>query len=406
MMKKILILGLCMCSLAAFAQQLILPKDSSFYLKFSGYVQSQLSVGGKDATLNVGAAKSNEDADYILRMGLRRARLKLTTGTAYGMLNVEVNAAESGVSLLDAYLRVHTKDQMFMLQVGVWGRNFGFELNNPSVSIETMERSFVGDYMFPGLKDVGAKFVFSGKKNTAFSGFKAELAALNGNGIGKDCDNAKDIVLHLTNKWQFNDKTSLNVGASYYEGFVLLANDTAKHYKIGANDAFEQTSTKAGHYVSRRYVGMETQLVNKNKWGRTQFRMEVSTGVQPSEHGSNESLKSGKKYEKHLYSRNYLGGHAWLIHDIATTKLSLVCRYDYFDGNLKVSGNELSTAKGHTYADTQRTAVEAGVMWRPFANTLVHAAYIFNFNETSPTLVDATKDRNDDVFSLRLTYRF
>jgi hypothetical protein len=145
--------------------------DNLNKLKISGYIQSDLQFGQKDASLKVGTAKSSTEDNYT-RIGLRRGRLKFTYSDLFeGAPNTAVaqfEMTEKAVEVKELYFSVTEPwTRWVSLQAGVANRPFGYEIPYSSSSLETPERSTACNLLFPNEVDLGGMLTIQAPKDHA-----------------------------------------------------------------------------------------------------------------------------------------------------------------------------------------------------------------------------------------------
>jgi len=93
------------------------------------------------------------------------------------------------------------------------------------------------------------------------------------------------------------------------------------------------------------------------------------------------------------------------VQNLGKLPLAAVLKYDWYDPNTDVSGNDIGqnhTAKGNIAQNT----FGFGMLWNMNASLPLQAYYEVNGNEKTDHLARFETDRNDDVFTLRLQYKF
>ena len=163
--------------------------------------------------------------------------------------------------------------------------------------------------------------------------------------------------------------------------------------------------------MKREYIGLDAQFSFKNSWGTTSLRGEGLLGTQPGIAGSSKSpntgTRPGNEPENSLFKRPFIGYFFYLVHDIGTTPFSAVLKYYVYDPNTKLKGNEIGVENSLTSkTDLAQSTLGIGALYRFNKHIRVQAYYEFNFNEKSDFVKGYEKDREDDVFTLRLQYKF
>lgn len=372
--------------------------------KVSGYIQTQYQWGEKDASLKVGAANENPEESFS-RIGIRRGRIKFTyeDGIASGVFQLDMT--EKGVGIKDAYLNV--KDPWIgtmALKAGVFDRPFGYEISYSSSRRESPERSIVFQTLFPEERDLGAMLTLQAPKTSPWNVLKLEGGLFAGNGIKQETDSRLDFIGHLSANKSIGSDIKIGGGVSYYNGGVFEG--TKKIYTMnGSEFIVDSMADNLGKYAKREYVGFDFQFSIMSVLGMTQLRAEYLMGQQPGSSSSSKSPNASTLPTNDTYIRNFTGGYVMLVQDIGQLPFSAVVKYDWSDPNTKVSGDEIGTNKTGK-ADIAQHTFGVGMLWRATNNLRLQTYYELNKNETSNHLSGYDSDRKDDVFTLRLQYKF
>ncbi|MCD7976099.1 MAG: hypothetical protein LUG51_02695 [Tannerellaceae bacterium] len=82
-------------------------------------------------------------------------------------------------------------------------------------------------------------------------------------------------------------------------------------------------------------------------------------------------------------------------------------KYDAYDPNTQVKGNEVGVEGSYTTkTDLAQSTVGVGAIYNLNKHIRLHAYYEFNFNEKSDLIKGYEDNREDNVFTLRLQYKF
>jgi hypothetical protein len=382
-------------------------------LKISGYVQAQYQ---KADTAGIESfAGGNFGSNLDSRFNVRRGRFKLAYTSDFSQYVIQVDVTEKGVGIKDAYA-TFTEPWLQTASVtgGVFDRPFGYEISYSSSNRESPERSRVYQSLFPGEREVGAKLTLMPPKTSRYYFFKIEGGLFNGSGpTAVEFDSYKDFIGHVTLfKNVMNENVSLSGGISYYNGG--WRQNTKYIYKM-AGAGFVKDSTQIGNKVKREYVGIDAQVsIANNPLGITTLRGELIQGQQPGV--SSGSISPTTQPSGDAYVRNMQGGYFYFLQNILETPNQLVFKYDWYDPNTKVSGNEIGVAGSNTSAaDVKYSTIGLGWIYRWNSQIKITAYYDIVTNETSNapaaveknnTLKTWAKDRKDNVFTLRLQYKF
>lgn len=373
-------------------------------LKVSGYIQGQFQWGQEAASLKVGSPNENPENSFN-RIGIRRGRVKFTFEESIAMAVFQLDITDKGeVGIKDAYLNI--KDPWIgsmAFRAGVFDRPFGYEIGYSSSRRESPERSAVFQTLFPDERDLGAMLVLQAPKSSPWSILKLEAGLFSGNGIKKETDNKKDFIGHLSAAKNWSS-VSLSGGMSYYNGRVYQGSQNV--YKMdGKKFVLDDNAGNKGSFAKREYVGFDAQLTVKSTIGATQLRGEYLFGKQPGTSSSTKSPNSSNLPTADTYVRDFRGGYVMLVQDIADTPFAVVGKFDWYDPNTKVSKDQVGI-NGTGKADISRNTLGLGALWNATSSIRVQAYYEFNDNEKTQHIAGFDKNAKDDVFTLRLQYKF
>ena len=384
-------------------------------LKISGYVQMQYQKA------DTAGVSSYAGGDFVSgvdnRMTVRRGRVKFAYDNDGAKVVMLLHITEKGVSLKDAYLSIKEPwANAISLTGGVFSCPFGYEISYSSSRSETPERSRIFQILFPGERDLGASLTIQVPKKSTWNFLKLDLGLFNGNGIAPETDSYKDFIGHLSAiRSSSDDKIMWGLGVSYYDGG--FASKTDKIYSI--NDvngvkAFTASNTQVGNRAKRQYFGLDGQVSYDWFIGITQIRAEYLTGTQPGFVLSSSSLTAAAT--GNIFNRKFNGFYVYFVQNILETPLQAVIKYDVYDPNTEVSGNEIGKAVVGAIAtnatDVRFSTLGLGLNYRFNSNVKVMAYYDIVANGktsniiTSSTLTDLSQDRKDNVFTLRMQYKF
>ncbi|MGV8963120.1 MAG: hypothetical protein ACOH2V_07045 [Candidatus Saccharimonadaceae bacterium] len=373
-------------------------------LKVSGYIQTQFQYGEKDASLKLGAVNENRDKSFN-RIGIRRGRIKFVyeEGITSGIFQLDIT--EKGVGLKDVYLNL--KDPLFgtnALRTGIFDRPFGYEISYSSSRRESPERSTIFQTLFPDERDLGGMVILQASKTSSWNFLKLEAGLFAGNGIKQETDNRKDFIGHLSANKNIGDNAKFGFGVSYYNGGVYQGTENIYTMQdkvfVLNNDAYNK-----GEFAKREYIGFDGQLNMASHMGMTQLRGEYLLGTQPGSKSGSKSPNASALPNTDTYIRNFRGGYAMLVQDLGTLPLSAVIKYDWYDPNSKVSKNEIGQ-NGTDKGDIAYNTIGMGILWRASNNVRLQAYYELANNEKSENLSGNKENLKDNVFTLRLQYKF
>lgn len=391
-------------------------------LKITGYIQAQYQKADTAGIESFAGGNFGKNLDS--RFNVRRGRFKLAYTNELSNYVIQVDVTEKGVGIKDAYASfTEPWLQSLTFTGGVFDRPFGYEISYSSGNRESPERSRIFQTLFPGEREVGAKLTVLPVKTSRYYFFKLEGGVFNGSGpTAVEFDSYKDFIGRLSLFKNLNNESiSLGLGASYYSGG--WRQDTKYIYKLTdvtladntTGKGFYKDSTNVGDKVKREYYGVDAQLTfTNNPLGSTILRGEYIAGKQPGIATSSTSPSAQPTADAYL--RNVSGGYVYLVQNVLRSRHQLVVKYDWYDPNTKVSGNEIGVAGSNTgAADVKFSTLGIGWIYRWNSNVKITAYYDIVNNETSNapaavsknnTVTTWAKDRNDNVFTLRLQYKF
>ncbi len=395
-------------------------------LKISGYVQAQFQASDSMGASSFAGGNFPTNSDK--RFMVRRGRLKAAYDNGLSLFVLQFDVTEKGMGIKDAYMKI-TEPWMnaVSLTTGVFDRPFGFEISYSSSSRETPERTRLFQTIFPGERDLGAKITIQAPKTSKWNFLKIEGGLFNGTGgTASDFDYKKDFIGNIgINKTTKNEKINYAVRASYYNGgyrqptkYIYNGFETLTNGNLGYS--VDSTSTNKGKIAKREYLGADAQINIDFPFGLTSLRGEFIQGTQPGTSATSASPSadpgtitsfnsSGVQVYKNsdTYIRKFNGAYFYFVQNILQTKHQLVLKYDWYDPNTSVSGDEIGKSGSKlNNNDLKYTTIGIGWVYRWDANVKITVYYDLVKNETSKNLTGYTKDLKDNVFTLRIQYKF
>ena len=376
-------------------------------LKVTGYLQVQSQFTD---SLGNPFAGGNFPANTDKRFGVRRGRLKFTYNTLLTSFVAQFDITEKGFATKDIYMVVRDPwTQTASLTAGVFNRPFGYEIAFSSSARESPERARFTQTLFPGERDLGYMLTIQAPKTSPWNIFKIQGGFFAGNGLNPETDKKKDFIGQISlAKSSMDERFRWGIGASYYDGGVYQA--TANVYNMN-NGVYtkDENAVTIGKFAKRQYIGVDAQFAVESPLGITNLRGEYLTGKQPSAAGSPNSFTANPATD--LYLRKVQGSYIYLTQRIAGTKHQFVVKYDIFDPNTSVSGNQIGAGTGTgikttTAGDLKYNTLGIGWIYAYDSTLKLMAYYDMVKNETSSNLAGYSKDLKDNVFTLRLQYKF
>ncbi len=373
-------------------------------LKVSGYIQAQYQWGEKDASLKVGAVNENLNNSFN-RVGIRRGLLKFAYEDGIGLGVFQLDMTEKGVGIKDAYLAI--KDPLWetnSFKAGIFFRPFGNEISYSSSRLESTERSAIVQTLFPEERDLGGMFTLQAAKTSPWNFLKLEAGLFAGNGIKQETDNRKDFIGHLSASKNIGSEAKWGLGVSYYNGGVFQGNKYV-YTMNGKGFVCDSVAENKGKFAKREYIGFDGQFSIMSVLGLTQLRTEYLFGTQPGGKASSKSPNTSVLILTDTYIRNFSGGYIILVQDLGKSPFSAVLKYDLYDPNTKVSGDEIGL-NGTNLVDLAQNTFGFGMLWRINNNLRLQVYYEINKNETTANLTNFKEDIKNDVFTLRMQYKW
>ncbi len=373
-------------------------------LNLSGYIQTQYQWGEGDATLNVGAGNDSYRNSFN-RIGIRRGRLKVAydEGIATGVFQVDIT--EKGIGVKDAYISISSPwIPSNALRAGVFNRPFGYEISNSSSRRESPERSKVFQTLFPDERDMGAMITLQPHSDSFFHFLKLKAGLFAGNGISQETDSRKDFIGQIIANTVIANSIRFDLGFSYYNGGVYQGTENV-YTMSGKQFMLSQDELNIGQYAKREYFGIDIQVSKPTLFGITKLNSEVLFGTQPGSQLNSRSPNSSTLSKHDTYIRNFIGGYLMFVQHISTSPLAIVAKYDWYDPNTKLSGNEIGLHNSHQ-GDIKYNTLGMGLLWVINDNIRMQAYYDWVRNEKSEHINNYTYNVKDDHFTVRLQYKF
>ena len=378
-------------------------------IKISGYVQAQLRVAANTSDQGAGKYKIGKFQGGELPSGqqstfqIRRGRFKIAHETELTQMVVQLDCVPKAVTIKDAYLRFADPwTRSVAIKAGVFDRPFGFEIAYSSSNRESPERSRLFQTLFPGERDMGISMEYLPTDNLPLWAqlFNAKAGIFAGNGINDEFDDIRDIIGRIGLSIPINNlNLAIDAGFSGYAGAVKSINDTV--YSISDSKWIKKSGNK-NEEIDRKYFGgdLEVYYGNIPALGGLSLRGEIIGGQQPGRKGNSESPKSNTADTNEIYNRNFIGFYAMAVMNFDPINSQLVAKYDFYDSNVDIKGNEITNI-----SDAYYKTLGFGVVYHWNENVKFIAYYDRVINEKiSSSPYD--KDVNDDVFTFRIQYKF
>jgi hypothetical protein len=383
-------------------------------IKISGYIQAQFQVADSVGAPSFAGGDFEPKTDK--RFSIRRGRIKFVYDNKLTNYVLQFNCTEKEVRVKEAYVKfTEPWLQVVSVQMGIFDLPFGFEVPYSSSSLETPERGRMSQTLFPDENDLGAMITFQMPKTSPLNFLKLEAGMFNGTQAkAVDFDWQKDFIGRISiNKVSKSEKIKYGVGASIYDGGVRQSNkyiyntiDSLPGHKYGF--VVDSASTNVGKIARRQYVGVDAQVSFDFPFGITTLKAEYITGVQPGTSKTSKSPSADPGTD--TYIRNFDGAYFYFIQNIFQTKHQIVVKYDWYDPNTKVSGNQIAASGKLGTADLKYTTIGLGYNYKWDNNVKISLYYDMVTNEKSDNLTvnkfRYNRDLKDNVFTVRFQYKF
>ena len=437
-------------------------EDIKDRLKISGYIQAQFQI--TDSAGSRGFAGGNFDSGVDKRFHLRRGRIKFQytspsndKGWSTSQYVLQFDVTQAGMTIKDAYAKFTDPwSGWFSITAGMQNRPFGYDIIMSSSVRESPERGRMSQIIMPNERDLGGMLTIQGPKQSMWNWVKIDLGLFNGTGAPSagantsDFDKFKDFIGHLgLSKASKSEMIKWGLGASLYDGG--FRQDVSNLYSFGTDDqgvkGFKIEKNKSDvnpnialrKRVKRQYIGFDGQLSIDWFLGLTTIRAEYIQGTQTATYGSSTSPNSPpvsvvttnstyvvtdtsgatqsittsttSTVASDLYSRKFNGAYFYFVQNIGHSPFQVVLKYDWYDPNTDVSGDEIGKSVTGNLKPTNATDIKFdtygfGLVYRWDANVKITAYYDLVKNETSQNLSGWTRDIPDNVFTLRTQIKF
>ena len=389
-------------------------------IKISGYIQSQFQWADSNGVKSFAGGDFPVNVDK--RFKVRRAEFKIAYDNVRTQIVANINISQDGVTIKDAYGKFNEQRlKMFSLTAGIFNRPFGFENPYSSSMLESPERARVMQIMLPGERDLGAMITFQMPATSVLHPLKIEGGVFNGTGNNvNDFDWKKDFIGNIHwNSTSKSEKIKYGIGVSFYDGGYRQG--TSKVYSIAADslggNAFKMNkdTTNFGAISHRQYIGGDAQISIDFPFGITTLRAEYIQGQQPCTSSSSTSLSAQPTTD--TYIRDFNGGYFMLVQNIMQSKHQIVVKYDWYDPNTKVSGDQVGQSvlafRGTSYSKTNTTDLKyttlgLGYVYKLDNNVKFTLYYDMVTNEATKNIIAGGywRDLKDNVLTLRVQYKF
>jgi hypothetical protein len=383
---------------------------------FTGYLQPQFQIAQRKGidTWNGGDFAPHSNSRFMIRRG--RVRLDYVHMNNSDQISLyfvfQFDGTERGVVIRDFWGRVfENKWKVFQLTTGMFARPFGYEVNRSSADRESPERGRMSQILMRNERDLGAMVSFEPRQpNHPLKYLKVDAGLFNGQGLTatQEYDSYKDFIARVSWKsYPLTEKLQISGGLSYFNG--SLFQNTRYTYTMdggvnGKTFMVDSAVANIGRKAPRRYQGADMQLKWKHMYGVTELRLEYWRGKQTASGETSETPTA--LLEEPYYERNFDGAFFYLLHNIYKSKHQLGIKYDWYDPNTKVKGEDIGKGGNNINAtNIKYNTLSAGYNYIISENVRLMLWYEFVKNEKT-SLAGYTSDLKDNVFTARLQFRF
>jgi len=384
------------------------------HIRIGGYIQPQFQVaqdkGAK--SFNGGDFPANVNNRFMIRRG--RIRFDYIHFSEHKGPSVQFvfqfDGTERGVFIRDFWGRIfENKYQVFALSIGMFARPISYELNLSSSDRESPERGRMSQILMKTERDLGAMVSFEPrKKDHPLRFLKVDLGLFNGQGLAAtaDFDSHKDLIARVALKpYPVTKKITLSAGGSVLNG-GFLQNTKYIYSTNGKTFTVDSSLTNNGAIAPRKYYGADVQVKIKNKAGYTELRAEYLSGTQTATAANSETPAALLTGTEGYYVRKFNGAYFYILQNIFNPHHQLIVKYDWYDPNSKVKGEDIGKA-GTTLSATDIKYSTLGFGYIYYVNENLKLVLWYEKITNEKTLLTGyTSDLKDDVFTCRLQFRF
>ena len=350
-------------------------------IKISGYIQAEFR------NYQSGLVKTNDPYSTFL---IRRARVKFTYEALDGVKFVlQPDFSTGNLTLKDAYAIVNIpKIKDWSLWAGQFNRP-NYEVEYSSSQREVLERSRVIRAIYPGEREIGVKIEYIGSTIP----LKFQFAVLNGNFTGSqaiDADTKKDLMSRIVYSVKLPEAgIGIDLGVNGYLGGTRI-----KTNPFVVNPLMVVDSVNIGDYLDKQWLGGEIQIFTDFIGGMA-IKGEYMAGRNNYASLTALSATIAQKKADPNKVRDFSGYYIYLIKNIGL-KHQLVARYDYYDPNTDVSGDDAGNELNY------KTFIAS---WQYYLNDFIRLSLQYEIpkNETNSA---NPADLKDNTLGIRIQAKF
>ena len=391
---------------------------------FSGYLQPQFQYAeskGSPNTFQGGDWGANSNNRFRLRRG--RLRTDFTHYTPEGKPSVyflfQFDGTERGVNIRDFWGRYYeNKWELFHFSAGMMARPFGHEVLLSSIYREAPERGRMSQTLVQTERDLGFMVSLNPRKATSkMKWFAIDLGIYNGQGLTgpMEYDSHKDVVFRISSKKQTVKSLNAKIsgGISGYLGGITSQNARLYTMQQQSDGMWKlQSDSLAGNIgrnATRRYFGADLQIVFPNAQGQTEFRAEYIRGTQTGSLSSSATPGTypvdGTGAALPLATRPFDGAYFYFLQHLGSWRHQVVLKFDWYDPNTKVKGEEITKSNGFSAADIRYNTLDGGYLH--YINPYLKLVFWYEHPINEKTALSGyDKDLKDGIFTCRAQFSF
>ena len=392
-------------------------------VSFSGYMQPQFQYAQSKGTPaeyqggNFGEFTNNR---FRLRRGRLRADYSLlnSDGTPSTYFVFQFDGTEQGVNVRDFWGRYYEHNwQLFSFTAGLFGRPFGNELQLSSSNREAPERGRMSQILMKTERDLGLMITLNPRqKNAKFRNIQFDLGIYNGQGLSgpQEFDNSKDFVFRLSHKNYAFKKLPITISGGISTLLGGLNHQLPVKYalqKVNGSWAMQKDSAASNlnKIAPRKYYGADIQLATQKKsWKselRAEFIMGLQTGTSTASNTPTTIPVDKNSVKLPYYTRNFNGAYITFVQTLNSTDNQLIFKYDWYDPNTKISGNQVLAANGFSPADVRYDTFGFGFLHH--FNPHLKAVMYYDIIKNEKTgLSNYATDLDDNILTIRTQFYF
>jgi hypothetical protein len=168
----------------------------------------------------------------------------------------------------------------------------------------------------------------------------------------------------------------------------------------------DSSLSNVGEKSPRKYYGADLQLKFRNRKGFTELRGEYLAGTQTGTAVNSETPVALVTGNDGFHIRQFNGAYFYFLQNLFSTHHQLLVKYDWYDPNSKVKGNEIG-APGSNLSATNIKYSTLGVGYINYLTENIKLVLYYAMVKNEKTqLTGYTGDLKDNVLTCRLQFRF